>query len=374
MMSILSSIPVFLDPVGLTIVLVYVYGYFHRTVPTTITVNVAMGVVFGAATWIAMASPMVLANGDIMDLRNLFVGVAAAFFGWRAAIITVCMAISARLGIGGSGAMAGALGVVIAATMGLAWARYVRPKRYSNMISLPILAVMISLHISSVFVMPSGFVVSFLTNVAPMLIALNFLGVGVFAILLHRERSLLSSKNYLMLAAATDPLTKLFNRRSLADQYDRIANHERMRRGFAMVCIDVDNFTAINDRYGQLAGDHVLVDISHRIASCLRPTDLFARLNSDEFLIVLTNVASDDARMITDRCRKLISRAPVATEGSAIRVTISIGTVWSPKAEDFVKFCDAADAALSRAKSLGRDCVAFNSKHDFTDPPSITAA
>lgn len=358
------SFTIFLDPIGLTIVLVYVYGYISRLVPTPVTASAVMGIVMGLATWIAMLTPLHLGDGIIMDLRALFVGVSGAFFGWRAAMITLCMAAAARLGIGGAGATAGVLGIFIAASMGLVWAKWVRPRITNGFINLPILSAMISIHLLSVLVMPLDFAVYFLTTLGPVFIVLNLLGTAVIYIMIKRERSLLGKENLLIHAATTDPLTKVLNRTSVIDHYSQILRTRKPRHGVAMICIDIDRFKPINDTYGHIMGDQVLIELAERISSCLRPTDLFARMGGDEFLIVLTNVGNDEANKITERCRNIIARAPFLCDGTAIRTTISVGSVWSKKFEDFEGFRDAADRALYAAKAAGRNCTSFSDNND----------
>lgn len=359
MSSIVSTFLTFLDPIGLTVILVYFYGSFSRSQPSLRQLSTVMGVVFGIATWVAMATPIEMSEGIFVDLRTLFVGVSAAFFGWRAALITFCMAFSVRLGMGGSGMIAGVLGISIASAMGLAWAAFVRPKVKKNLAAYLILAAMISTHLTSVFVLPWDVALVFLSTLAPIMFISNLIGTMIFALLIQREKTLAGYEVNLRFAATTDPLTDILNRRSVVEQYDALSEAAKPRRGIAMVCIDVDKFKDINDTYGHLPGDMVLVEVAQRISSCLRPSDLFARMSGDEFLIVLTNISSADAHTITDRCRKIIATSPIMCEGVAIRTTISVGTVWSREIEEFDTLRDAADTALYQAKEMGRDHVAF---------------
>lgn len=373
MLSFLSDIAHFVEPMGMTVILVYTYGCFSRTAPSPTQLSIGMGAVFGLAAMVAMASPLVLGDGIIIDLRNLFVGISAAFFGWRAAVITLFMTILTRLGIGGAGVMAGVTGLMIAASMGLFWAYALRPKLKSKLVSLGSLGVAISMHLLSAFVFPWDFALQLLSLHALELVVLNFAGTAVFALLIFREQSLMGETSKLLHAATTDPLTKVLNRRSVLDRYVVAQNTQKAPRGMAMVCIDLDRFKAINDDHGHLVGDRVLIEMSRRISSCLRDQDLFARMSGDEFLIVLSNVASREAHQITERCRRIVSGIPISAEGISINATISIGTVWSPQYEMFGEFRDAADTALYTAKSAGRNCVAFNDDHDFTPSAAFHA-
>ena len=374
MTTALNELATFLNPIGMTIVLVYSYGIFSRSFPSTLRVEVAMGVVFGIATWLAMATPIRLGDGVIVDLRCLFIGISAAFFGWRAAVVTTSMAIMLRIGLGGVGMIPGVVGVLITAVLGLFWRYKIEPRITNSFIAIGLLSCCVSMNMLSAFLLPQEVYLVFFQNLAPLSFVLNVFGSFIFALLITREMTLIGKENSLVTAATTDPLTKALNRRSVIEQYERIYDSIACRRGVAMVCIDVDHFKNINDTFGHLPGDDVLVEIAKRITSCLRPTDLFARMSGDEFLIVLTNISSEEARIVADRCRKIVSRAPVSSNDMKVPVSISVGTVWSNRYEIFSEFRDAADAALYQAKLSGRDRLAFNAQHDFKMKPQINVA
>ncbi|MEN9011727.1 MAG: diguanylate cyclase [Yoonia sp.] len=318
MSNVIAQLVTFLNPIGMTIILVYCFGIFSRAFPSPLRISITMGFLLGLAAWVAMAAPIQLDDGVIVDLRALFVGISAAFFGWRAALITTVMAVGFRIEIGGIGMFTGIFGIVIAAIAGLFWRRKVEARIKSSILSLIALSSLISVNMVSAFMLPHDGPVVFFQTMAPLVFALNFFGTVIFTLLITREMTMLGKENSLLKAASTDPLTKILNRRSVIDKYGEIHDQAIFRRGVAMVCIDVDHFKAINDTFGHLPGDQVLVEISRRISSCLRPTDLFARMSGDEFLVVLTNVSSDEALDIADRCRKIISRAPIATNGMHI--------------------------------------------------------
>ena len=247
MSSVIGTFLIFFDPIGLTVILVYFYGNFSRSQPSVHQLGAVMGVVFGLATWIAMAAPINMGNGVIIDLRNLFVGISAAFFGIRAALITLCMAIAMRLGIGGTGILPDTIGICVASLMGWAWAAFVRPRITNPVTAYLVLAPMISVHLVAVFVFPWDFALMFLGAMAPFILVSNLVGTMVFSLLIQRERSLAGHESSLRFAATTDPLTDILNRRSVVDRYETLGKTETTRRGVAMVCIDVDKFKEIND-------------------------------------------------------------------------------------------------------------------------------
>ncbi len=355
----LSTLFSLVEPIGIAVTLVYLYGVTQRRGVGDVQNQLWMGLAFGIAASFGMASSIVVTEGTIVDLRNLFVGIAAAFFGWRGALIALGMAGLTRLGIGGAGAVSGLLGMAIAASMGLTWARFVSHRIRSNGLNLLGLSCMMSLHLFGLVILPANIAVMLLIDLGPQMIMLNILGTLLLGTMIQREQMLGHENQALMSAATIDPLTQALNRNSAVQTFDRLITAKKMARGVAMVCIDLDRFKEVNDTSGHLAGDTVLIEVSRRITSCLRSRDIFARMSGDEFLIVLADVSSDEAQQIAERCRRSVSCAPIEHENKNLQVSISTGTVWSATAKDFVVMRDGADAALYRAKSSGRNCSVF---------------
>ena len=359
MASILQTSLGLVEPIGIAFVLVFLYGVSHRKSDSVYLTQAWMGLAFGVAAAFGMAAPIVISSGLIVDLRNLFIGIAAAFFGWRGMAIALGVSVLMRLGIGGAGAASGVVGMTIAAAMGLTWAAFVKPVLGARAKGYAALAAMISLHLCALMVLPGAMAWTLLLDYAPQIVVLNFLGTFLLAYLIQREQALFNETQTLLSEATTDPLTKALNRRSAITSYEELIDATFMPRGLAMVCIDVDNFKSINDTEGHLAGDRVLIEITKRIRSCLRTGDIFARMSGDEFLIVLNNVTSEQSLNISERCRKTVACAPIGHGDVKINTTISLGTVWTAQPKDFGTMRDAADAALYQAKAQGRNRSAF---------------
>jgi two-component system cell cycle response regulator len=165
-------------------------------------------------------------------------------------------------------------------------------------------------------------------------------------------------------AAVTDPLTGLFNRRYVDHHLARMSEQSAVAgSALAVMMIDIDHFKAINDTYGHAAGDRVL---AARLRDNLRAVDLVARIGGEEFLIAMPRTSARQAQGAADRLRRLVNQTPfdLGESYTPIPVTISVGVALSDEAgqdqPDTHLMCDLADAALYRAKSAGRDCVAMH--------------
>jgi diguanylate cyclase (GGDEF)-like protein len=152
--------------------------------------------------------------------------------------------------------------------------------------------------------------------------------------------------------AITDPLTSALNRRALEDLLPDPAG--RGAAPWSAAIVDLDGFKEINDRLGHAAGDEVLRAVVRSAATILRRDDRIVRLGGDEFLIALPGVGLASARAVAERVREAVATAPLLPDAV---VTVSIGV--AERAHD--EPCDAllrrADAALYRAKALGKNRV-----------------
>lgn len=127
-----------------------------------------------------------------------------------------------------------------------------------------------------------------------------------------------------------DELTMLPNRRYFMYSLKQVfkGTQKQGTRTFAVVNIDLDGFKAINDTYGHLAGDQVLVECAKRIKSELRVSDIVARIGGDEFLVLLPRIIDDEhVSSIVTKLRRAICTPPVVYETHSIYLRISVGWV-----------------------------------------------
>ena len=137
----------------------------------------------------------------------------------------------------------------------------------------------------------------------------------------------------------------------------------RTRTPLAVAILDIDRFKVINDTYGHLVGDQVLKEIARTLDSLLRDYDRAGRFGGEEFSLLLPQTRAVDAFRIAERVRANIAGLPIivpgATGGERVHVTVSIGVAAldSGGKREYAELMAAADAALYRAKSGGRDQV-----------------
>lgn len=161
--------------------------------------------------------------------------------------------------------------------------------------------------------------------------------------------------------ATVDGLTGLHNRRWLDDVFAR--QMERCMRTDTPVCLlfaDVDGFKEFNDRYGHLNGDRALQHVAAKLVAGLRPSGLIARYGGEEFAALLPGTTLEQAKLVADRVRVALASSPVLVgeDNSALAaITLSLGVAQMRQGDILTTLAQAADAALYRAKSDGRNCV-----------------
>jgi len=161
--------------------------------------------------------------------------------------------------------------------------------------------------------------------------------------------------------AFQDALTGLPNRLLFRDRIAQAMAHaERAGSKLVLLFLDVDNFKSINDTLGHAAGDALLKAVASRLLACVRETDTVSRLGGDEFLIVVTDLASRAAAVPV--LEKVISqfRTPFEVEGQALTSSASIGAALFPDdARDPDGLREQADRAMYRAKQSGKNAYCF---------------
>jgi diguanylate cyclase (GGDEF)-like protein len=150
-------------------------------------------------------------------------------------------------------------------------------------------------------------------------------------------------------ASNTDPLTQLANRRAFEKHLDwRIAREEP----FLLIMIDLDDFKAVNDRYGHAAGDDLLKQFAGEVKAQFRALDMVARLGGDEFVVIAARTASEGATEV-ERVRKwALGEYKVAHAGESVKVklTASLGAAAWNGTETASELMARADREVYEAK------------------------
>jgi len=175
------------------------------------------------------------------------------------------------------------------------------------------------------------------------------------------QRDLLETREALRIQASHDPLTHTMNHGAILDALRTEMNRAgRESHPISVIMMDLDYFKEANDTHGHLVGDCVLVEATARVRSTLRSYDSLGRYGGDEFLVVLPNTDSEQARTLANRISTTVSQRPFECEDVQLSITVSVGvTTWSGArpipVEDLVR---RADEALYVVKERGRDGVA----------------
>lgn len=159
--------------------------------------------------------------------------------------------------------------------------------------------------------------------------------------------------------AITDTLTGLYNRRGFIEFGRReVERAIRFVRPLTALMLDLDNFKDINDHYGHLFGDKVLIGVTQRWSQELRQIDLLGRYGGDEFIILLPETNLESAVQVAERLRQKVSQMGFPIGPSNVRLTMSVGVSALDEATlDLETLVQKADHALYEAKRAGRNQV-----------------
>jgi diguanylate cyclase (GGDEF)-like protein len=157
--------------------------------------------------------------------------------------------------------------------------------------------------------------------------------------------------------AATDPLTKLPNARSVQEALIRmVAQSNRTGSPLSAIVIDLDHFKALNDRHGHQAGDEVLAIFGATLRRAVRASDFAGRWGGEEFVVLLHDTDHDDALQAAETMRASFDGMTVPAVTAHITASLGVATL-ADHAADGASLIRAADRALYRAKAAGRNRV-----------------
>ncbi|WP_413703413.1 diguanylate cyclase [Pseudomonas sp. Pseusp16] len=169
--------------------------------------------------------------------------------------------------------------------------------------------------------------------------------------------------------ATLDSLTELPNRRGfdlLAAQ--AMLEARREPKPLTALLLDLDHFKALNDTYGHLAGDQVLIGFARDLESCLRHSDIVCRWGGEEFIVLLKDTNGKTGLMIAEKIRQHVEQQRYAYNDKALQLTVSIGLSTRQPDDTLHSLLSRADHAMYRAKQSGRNRTCVELSHSVHEP------
>jgi diguanylate cyclase (GGDEF)-like protein len=202
---------------------------------------------------------------------------------------------------------------------------------------------------------PNGGVLSLGTGwvaVYAIEIVLYVVGAAFVVLVLAKDRTVRQYK----LAAATDPLTELLNRRGFFEACAEMMSNRRLtKEPVSVLAFDLDHFKKINDTHGHLTGDATLHLFATIVRKTLRASDVIGRLGGEEFVALLPSTLAE-AGVAAERVRRAFEAASILP-GAHATATVSIGVACGSPLAEIDTLVARADAALYRAKRNGRNRI-----------------
>ena len=152
-----------------------------------------------------------------------------------------------------------------------------------------------------------------------------------------------------------DGLTKVFNRRALDRYLTKITQKGQLKHELHLLILDIDDFKSINDEYGHVVGDKVLIFIANLLRNTLRDGDKVFRYGGEEFVIILNRITETKCLEIAQRILKTISTNTLLYKGKSVNVTISIGATKYAEDDTPESLVARADKALYNSKAQGKN-------------------
>lgn len=176
----------------------------------------------------------------------------------------------------------------------------------------------------------------------------------------ERTKELEASNNELKLLAATDPLSKLYNRRYFTNASEHILDiAKRNKTALSIIMLDIDDFKHVNDTYGHKVGDDVIVIIAKILQKYSRASDVVCRFGGEEFIILTPETDISGAKVIAEKIRVEIEKEMININTVELRLTVSMGIsqVDNDKDYNIEASIHRADKALYEAKESGKNKI-----------------
>ena len=171
-------------------------------------------------------------------------------------------------------------------------------------------------------------------------------------------KELEKTKNELEKLASKDFLTNIYNRRSFENIGQKLLEKvKKYNQVLSMIIFDIDYYKEINDTYGHLIGDKILISLVNIVNKLIEEKDVFVRFGGDEFILLLPNTDLEKAKSLGNKIIELITKTEFDFENLKIKITVSMGIAEYNEDEDLNKFIDRVDKLLYKAKTNGRNRI-----------------
>ena len=154
-----------------------------------------------------------------------------------------------------------------------------------------------------------------------------------------------------------DALTKIFNRKALDNYLKKITQKKNIKPDLYLLILDIDDFKSINDTYGHIVGDKILIFLAKLLRKTLREGDKVFRYGGEEFIIILNRVTKEKAQEIANRILKTINTNKLLYKNNSVKVTMSIGMTQYIQGDTPEDIIDRADKALYHSKTNGKNQI-----------------
>ena len=160
----------------------------------------------------------------------------------------------------------------------------------------------------------------------------------------------------LRLQSFSDPLTEVYNRRSLDDMLRKYTSRaDRLKHPLSFLMIDVDRFREINSRFGHTTGDFVLLEVATILKSAVRGSDAVIRYGGDEFLVILADAPRGDVDVVTQRILRFVQDWNQGGHLKDFQLVLSVGAAAWGQGRTVDEIMDEADREMYLAKARGKE-------------------
>ncbi len=166
---------------------------------------------------------------------------------------------------------------------------------------------------------------------------------------------LVSQIKELEVKSSIDPLTKVYNRSKMDEYLSHACSQEKNTKNLHILMIDIDDFKFINDQFGHLAGDKVLIFLANIFKKTIREGDKIFRYGGEEFIIVANRTDTEGAVIAAERVIEIVRTSKLLFKEQRMGITLSIGIARYQDGDSAESILSRADQALYRAKNMGKD-------------------